>query len=459
MDHCDIVNNASAIGGGVLVDGKNASGAFFDFDNGSISGNIANIGSGFHGGGVCFKNGVGVIGANAIIGSNEAAGSGGGICVDEGATVTLSGSVTNNSCGANGGGVWVAGNGNLTLSGSPVITQNTKGGSANNLFLATTTRYGTSFRVVQIHSGNGLAASARIGVTTLDYLGRGITGPITGANTADYSACFVADDYSSFHIHNDSSNNVVGLASGGAFTAVTGITMTNANSVQVNTSLTLAGNVAPTTATNIAITWSVADANGTGATITPGAGVFRATTPGEATIRATVANGAEGPADYTQDFPITVVAAPPILITIPDAAFPQGNAPQITATVGADIADFGLGNLSSVELGPEDGTLALLTKDTDYEAENGSIILKLYPACLNTLMQGSYTLRVHFRNATQSYADARIDVLAPDAADDAGADIPNTGDGSMPLLWTGLILLSAAGLAVSARYRSGKQND
>ena len=53
-----------------------------------------------------------------------------------------------------------------------------------------------------------------------------------------------------------------------AFVPVADIAMTNANSVQVNTELTLAGTVAPDNATNKEIEWSVENANGTGAVIT-----------------------------------------------------------------------------------------------------------------------------------------------------------------------------------------------
>ena len=92
------------------------------------------------------------------------------------------------------------------------------------------------------------------------------------------------------------------------FVPVTGITMTNAASVAMNTDLALAGTVAPANATNKTIEWSVQDAGGTGAAI--GSGVFRATSVGTATLKATITNGLTATEDYIQPFAITVTATP-----------------------------------------------------------------------------------------------------------------------------------------------------
>ncbi len=90
-------------------------------------------------------------------------------------------------------------------------------------------------------------------------------------------------------------------------TAADNITMTNAASVQVNTDLSLAGNVTPSNATNKTIVWSVDNAGGTGATISEN--IFRATAAGTATIKASIANGLAPGSDYTKTFSITVTTS------------------------------------------------------------------------------------------------------------------------------------------------------
>jgi len=91
-----------------------------------------------------------------------------------------------------------------------------------------------------------------------------------------------------------------------AFVAVTNITGLP-TAATVGTPLTLTGTVVPSTATNQAITWSVQNAAGTGATIT-GGNSFNATSAGTAVVRATITNGATASTPYTQDFNIAVSA-------------------------------------------------------------------------------------------------------------------------------------------------------
>jgi len=82
---------------------------------------------------------------------------------------------------------------------------------------------------------------------------------------------------------------------------ITGIPST----VEAGMQLTLAGMVAPVTASNQNITWSVADAGTTGAVINNR--VFFAAATGTAVIRATVENGLGEGVDYVKEFMITVV--------------------------------------------------------------------------------------------------------------------------------------------------------
>lgn len=92
------------------------------------------------------------------------------------------------------------------------------------------------------------------------------------------------------------------------FVAVADIIMTNVDSVQVNTDLTLEGTVSPSDATNHIIVWSVQNAGDTGAMIT--GNTFRATAAGTATIKAAVTEGSGTGSDYTKDFTITVNVPP-----------------------------------------------------------------------------------------------------------------------------------------------------
>jgi formylglycine-generating enzyme required for sulfatase activity len=82
-----------------------------------------------------------------------------------------------------------------------------------------------------------------------------------------------------------------------------------ATSGTAGTNLTLSGTVAPTNATNQAITWSVKTAGGTGASIS-GGNSLSTTAAGTVTVTATIANGAAVGTDYTQDFSINLFPSP-----------------------------------------------------------------------------------------------------------------------------------------------------
>lgn len=92
------------------------------------------------------------------------------------------------------------------------------------------------------------------------------------------------------------------------FAAVTGITMTSAAAVREDTNLTLTATAAPDTASDQTITWSVSDAGTTGATIS--GSTFRATAAGTAKVKASIANGTAIGTAFTEEFEITVTAAP-----------------------------------------------------------------------------------------------------------------------------------------------------
>ncbi|MCL1878777.1 MAG: protein kinase [Defluviitaleaceae bacterium] len=111
----------------------------------------------------------------------------------------------------------------------------------------------------------------------------------------------------------------------------------------VGTPLTLSGTVAPNNATNRNITWSVASAGGTGATIS--GNTLNATSAGTVTVRATITNGATATTNYTQDFRITVAAPAPAVTppTITATSLPGGifgetyTAQTLAATGGTPI--------------------------------------------------------------------------------------------------------------------------
>ena len=75
-------------------------------------------------------------------------------------------------------------------------------------------------------------------------------------------------------------------------------------SATAGTPLTLSGTVEPANATNKTITWRVASAGTTGASVS--GNTLSTTGAGTATIRATITNGLTASSDYTQDFTVTV---------------------------------------------------------------------------------------------------------------------------------------------------------
>ena len=91
-----------------------------------------------------------------------------------------------------------------------------------------------------------------------------------------------------------------------AFVAVTDITGTP-TAIIAGTPLTLTATVAPTNATNKTVTWSVANAGTTGASIS--GNTLNTTAAGTATVRATVTNGATVTTNYTKEFAIMTVSS------------------------------------------------------------------------------------------------------------------------------------------------------
>ena len=88
---------------------------------------------------------------------------------------------------------------------------------------------------------------------------------------------------------------------GGGFVAVTGTTGVPTAAIK-DKELTLSGTVEPSNATNRTIVWTSSD-------VTISGGVFTATSAGDITVTAAIANGSSESGAYTRDFTITVYDA------------------------------------------------------------------------------------------------------------------------------------------------------
>lgn len=160
-------------GGGVYVDG----GGTFTMTGGSIAGNTAAAG-----GGVYVDEGGTFTMAGGSINNNQAtSGGGGGVMVNKG-TFTLSGgsitgNATNDETFGSGGGVCLYGT--FYLSGAPIIQDNTKADTADNLYLGWQT----------INITGPLGENAHIGVTAEAVPRSFISGwsdNMAGEDPADY---------------------------------------------------------------------------------------------------------------------------------------------------------------------------------------------------------------------------------------------------------------------------------
>jgi|GEM_PF-3014125 len=159
------------------------------------------------------------------------------------------------------------------------------------------------------------------------------------------------------------------------FNPITDITMNNSTSIQAGTNLTLMGTIIPYNATNQTITWSVENANGTGAIIT--GNTFRAASAGIATVKATVVNGLSTYGDYTKIFTIRITA-PYTPVLIPD--FTSSSTQQSEGTVEKDIQqEKGTSTVNVNSTGDELRDRVLTPEEQELLARgvNAKIILKV----------------------------------------------------------------------------------
>lgn len=159
---------------------------------------------------------------------------------------------------------------------------------------------------VQLKSGNSNIGSS---VSTDSSGGYTIFDVPAGTYTIEVSA--VGYDKGTISSFDVLSADIIGkdliLTKPLTFIPVTDIIM-NSASVQAGTNLSLTGTITPANATYHTITWSVENANGTGAMII--GSTFRATSAGTATVKAMVAYGSSLNSDYSKMFTITVTAVP-----------------------------------------------------------------------------------------------------------------------------------------------------
>ena len=113
--------------------------------------------------------------------------------------------------------------------------------------------------------------------------------------------------------------------------------------------------------------------------------------------------------------------------------------------IGKGVANFGVANLDYVDV---DG------KRLDpqfYTAKDGSIILTVHQAYLNTLSVGEHILTAHLKGPGyegQTVSGKIVVAPVPDMS-----NLPQTGDASPVLLWGATLGLCAAVLAVMKRKK------
>lgn len=177
------LTGGSATTGGAIVVDKDGT---LNLYSGEISGNHVTNGKG---GAIYIKSG-GVVNiyGGTIKDNHVYSGNGGAIYVEAGGTLNLyGGTITGNTASGLGGGIYVEAGGRVNIQGAPVVTDNTAGGKANNVYVCV-----DSTSPLLTISGE-LTDGAKLGVSTdASY-------PVLLANREqDYSAYFTPDDPDAF---------------------------------------------------------------------------------------------------------------------------------------------------------------------------------------------------------------------------------------------------------------------
>ena len=187
-----LTGGSASTGGAVTVDAKGV----LNIYSGEISGNTVTSGKG---GAIYIKSG-GVVNiyGGTIKDNHVYSGDGGAIYVEAGGTLNLyGGTITGNTASALGGGIYVEAGGRVNIQGAPVVTGNTAGGKANNVYVCV-----DSTSPLLTISGE-LTDGAKLGVSTdASY-------PVLLANREqDYSAYFTPDDPDAFVLFSGSALNL-----------------------------------------------------------------------------------------------------------------------------------------------------------------------------------------------------------------------------------------------------------
>ncbi len=168
---------------------------------------------------------------------------------------------------------------------------------------------------------------------------------------------------------------------------------------------------------------------------------------GSAAARDLTLSGTAYTADITLEATWTKLTEPtPSVIMEGGTAFIVGKATEDAIMhIGKGVANFGVANLDSVDM---DG------KRLDpqfYTAKDGSIILTVHQAYLNTLSVGEHILTAHLKGPGyegQTVSGKIVVAPVPDMS-----NLPQTGDASPVLLWGATLGFCAAVLAVMKRKK------
>ena len=184
INRAKIHANTASNGGGIYLE----NGATLTINSGStITSNTAN-----QSGGGIYASGRLTISESVNISKNSAQ-YGGGIYIDPTGNVEFSGNVNDNSALLGGGGVYFNGN-QFTVSGSAYVYGNKTGSSTGNIFLS-------AGKIITIDTSKGLAGNARMGITTAVIPTAADPVTLISAVASDHSGYFTSDN-SSYGIKN-----------------------------------------------------------------------------------------------------------------------------------------------------------------------------------------------------------------------------------------------------------------
>ena len=224
-----------------------------------------------------------------------------------------------------------------------------------------------------------------------------------------------------------------------AFVAVTDITNVPTTAT-AGTPLTLSGTVAPNNATNQTIVWSVQNAGTTGATIV--GNTLNTTAAGTVTVAATIENGVAVGTSYTQNFSITVNAAPTPLIASAAITVPT---PIVGATPATTASACGPGFTC---------TVSWLPNDNPFRAGVAYTVTVTLTADAGNAFADPLVVSINGVNVTATLSSGNITAMAsrtfsPLGAGSTTAPIPVLNPAMLVLL-----MLMMAGLATRRRQKS-----